>query len=525
MPGNKNRIIYLIGGLFLLILWFRPATPSTDDKPLLWGHLEPGPYTIGFETLELVDHSRTFLHKYDCEGMPRMIECGRPMQISIWYPALRTASKAGVVFAEYIFPMPEDDDFFNLLADLQNREIYSRLFGRLTNSYALIQDLMNVSMAAIREAPPVDSVFPLVIYFPDLNGTLTENVVLFEYLASHGFVVAVSPSLGTYLLNAEKSSIDLETAVRDGEFIKAVMHDRPYVDKKKTGVIGHSSGIAAALLATMRGSDLDAVVSLAGHGFDSTDLELLRSSIFYNPSRMRIPHLLIAAGDAFDSAIVEPYRYSERYVAGMAGLTDDDLNAYGLLSKLIPDSTGNLPGNGNPRFEMVCRGILDFLGAYLNNDEKRLAARAAGAGDDSLSLTLSPLPATAAPPLEEQFVATFRQDGLEEARRIYDDFRESYPDTAFFRASCLNDLQLQYLRAGQTEMAVEIGEINRDAYPDSAEVLFILALSYVYNREIESALEGFDKLLELLPGDSSLSPVRKTELENYVRRYMEALKN
>jgi hypothetical protein len=51
-------------------------------------------------------------------------------------------------------------------------------------------------MWAIRDARPDNRVFPLVLYAPSNNAPAFENAGLCEYLASEGYVVIASPSIG-----------------------------------------------------------------------------------------------------------------------------------------------------------------------------------------------------------------------------------------------------------------------------------------------------------------------------------------
>ena len=45
---------------------------------------------------------------------------------------------------------------------------------------------------AVKDAPAAVGRFPVVIYHPGLGGSYEDNSVLFEYLASHGYLVLSS---------------------------------------------------------------------------------------------------------------------------------------------------------------------------------------------------------------------------------------------------------------------------------------------------------------------------------------------
>src|SRR5580704_18304298 len=61
---------------------------------------------------------------------------------------------------------------------------------------AFMQGTTELNAWAIRDAPMKAGHFPVVIYAPSLNAPATENIELCEYLASNGYIVMASPSMG-----------------------------------------------------------------------------------------------------------------------------------------------------------------------------------------------------------------------------------------------------------------------------------------------------------------------------------------
>src|SRR4051794_22319803 len=70
--------------LFLVLLLAAPLFAAT---PATWGHLQKGPYAVGYKLLDQYDYTRPYWTAADLEGKPRTIERARPMRISVWYPA------------------------------------------------------------------------------------------------------------------------------------------------------------------------------------------------------------------------------------------------------------------------------------------------------------------------------------------------------------------------------------------------------------------------------------------------------
>ena len=103
--------------------------------------------------------------------------------------------------------------------------------------------------------------FPLVVNHPGLGGTFEDNAVLFEYLASHGYVVATSAfqSENAAYVNIDwdaDRSVKISTSW-PGTWV------RSWVDSGRVAAVGHSYGAQAApFWAAEKNSIVDAVVSL-----------------------------------------------------------------------------------------------------------------------------------------------------------------------------------------------------------------------------------------------------------------------
>src|SRR5262249_27516195 len=99
---------------------------------------------------------------------------------------------------------------------------------------------------AVKDAPAVDGRFPVVVYHPGLGGSHEDNSVLFEYLASHGYVV-----LSSAYPDPEASSVscggDLPCSFRDMEVLSCYARVLPYTDADRLASMGHSYGACAVL--------------------------------------------------------------------------------------------------------------------------------------------------------------------------------------------------------------------------------------------------------------------------------------
>lgn len=116
--------------------------------------------------------------------------------------------------------------------------------------------------AAAENAPVAGGAFPLVVYVPGSGGSALENVVLAELLASRGYVVAATPSLGTAYRTAYSMLRDLDAQARDIRFAVGQLAELGAVNPGRVVVIGWSLGGLAGMLAQMRDLRIGGVVSL-----------------------------------------------------------------------------------------------------------------------------------------------------------------------------------------------------------------------------------------------------------------------
>jgi hypothetical protein len=213
------------------------------QKSAFWGNLEPGSYPVSFKVIYKYDYSRSWKPKRGVEGQLTLGERARPVRISVWYPAQKQTAALKALYRDYVYFKTSNKDFTQTNKMLEERDA-ANLRHIFKNSEQVFQKLLSTQMAASLNALPSRGSFPLVVYSSGLNDISSSNVVLWEYLASHGYVVITVPQLGTTSdsVNLGINPIDLETQIRDLEFALAAMHDFPNVDRNKLAAMGHSMG-------------------------------------------------------------------------------------------------------------------------------------------------------------------------------------------------------------------------------------------------------------------------------------------
>jgi dienelactone hydrolase len=119
-------------------------------------------------------------------------------------------------------------------------------------------------MWAVRDAAPLPGKYPVVIYSPGVGGVAHEVADIAELLASHGYVVISSRSLGTHtsLMNDDLEGIDSQAG--DIQFLLAYARTLPQADMAYVAAMGWSWGGMANVFAAARDHRIGALVSFDG---------------------------------------------------------------------------------------------------------------------------------------------------------------------------------------------------------------------------------------------------------------------
>lgn len=517
------RVIIGIGVLTFALVLCAPAF-APDGAAMasaVWGELEPGPYAVGFRAVEKYDYSRSFEAKKDYFGTPVSGERGRPAQVCVWYPAKAAGDDANMVYGEYAFVYPEDTRLYGFLASLQDREV-GVLHFIFNNDRGAVIDLQSEEMAAVRNAPVVAGRFPLILYAPHFNSSITENLILCEYLASHGFVVASTHAYGPRALRSGEDPADLEMLISDLGFVLATMHEFDFVDRDRLGVIGGAAGGIAGLLFQMEDLYVDALAGFNAAFLQADAIEMTEGNPRFDVRLASVPMLQVYGGveEGLDMSVLESLEYSERY-----SLAFMELPALALTSYRMFLATVFVPNEAEQRaYEAACVYTLNFFDAHLNGSEGAAGFLAAPAGENGLdpaAVILGRMAGRDVPPSEEQFMAILEERGVEEAVEIFERFRAEDPDLVLFREYVCNFAGYGFLQRGQASGAVSVFKMNAETYPASANTWDSLAEAYLAAGDTERAAECYGKALEVLPDDPQLTDEIREVLRNNAEGFLE----
>ena len=534
----RNRIsqiitIGIVAGCLISTPWtLRGQQASTAP---LWGALQPGPFAVGFRAIYRMDLARTWrvTRPYDKPFAPD--PKGRPIRISVWYPAQLNGNSRPMHYEDYI-RTGKEKEFADLDKILEQRD---RLIAGLSVPPARLADLMATRMNAFQDAPPAAGRYPLVLYFGGLNDTSTINLfVLAEFLASHGYVVATIPLLGP--TNEQppqtRTPADLERTISDLEFAWSILRKETDVDESKLAVTGQSLGGIEAVLFAMRNANVSAAVGLdATYGFAGAT-KVLTDFYGYAPQKMRAALLDLrkAAGiqeTVIDMSAVSALHYSDRTFITVQMMHHSDFTSFAMVAQEF--HLGNSPGyidkfgwnreTGEQGYQVTCAIVLDFLDGKLKGDlssAQRLKADVARAAGGVLKHEAG-LPA---PPSTDEFAKLIATRGLEAAKAIVERYRRDLPDENIVDQSALNSTGYSLIAEHKLAEAIGVLRLVAYAYPNSANAQDSLADAYIAAGQKDLARQSLQKALELLPADSSLDAETKKSMTKDEQMKLEQLK-
>ncbi len=486
------------------------------DTSLLWGDLAAGPNDVGFRLIEDVDRSRAVTAR---AGSDRA--AGRPIRIYIWYPARKRDRGAEMPFSRYA--ELTDADFWPRPA---GREVLSDFgVGPLARSLSpeRLAAVLAAKTAAVEDADVAEGRHPLIVFGQGLYyESPIAHAAVCEYLASHGYVVATCPLIGDDSRLVDLDVIDLETQVRDLEFVIAHARQLPFVSPERLGLLGFDMGGMSCVVLAMRNPDIDAFVSLDAGILYPHPSALPGSSPHYDPKRLRIPWLHVtqsgaivtpeAQGSLFDTAV-----HAERYLALVDGVQHADFTSFSLIEGKEPAVGYWRRSSGHARrsYETVCRYLSRFFDAYLRGDNKarEFLADKRAATVPGVPLTIEHRAARPAPPTIGDFVNAVAENGVASAVEMARKLVTACPDCDLVQEATLNRLGYKYLYFwGHIDTAVDIFRLNVELHPESANPYDSLGEAYAFGGQTQLAIANYRKSLELDPtSENAKAALRRLE--------------
>jgi pimeloyl-ACP methyl ester carboxylesterase len=259
---------------------------------------KPGPYPVGLKVVEQYDRSATY--RAADPSPSSALHGARPLQTLIWYPSLSRSTK----------PMTVGD-----YVQLADREVHFNAPDEKKNRWrSLLKTSFDIPLWAGRDAQPTKERYPVLIYAPSDSSVSWENADLCEYLASHGYVVLASPSIGVSTRDMTDDLDGLNVQAHDISFLITFAKTLPDTDLSEVAVVSWSWGGASSLFAAARDPRIDALVSMDGSMRYYPGLVKMAGDV--RPERMTVPLLFFTRGDANLLENIGKYDGPPAYIAG-----------------------------------------------------------------------------------------------------------------------------------------------------------------------------------------------------------------
>ncbi|MCS0632613.1 hypothetical protein NX786_25075 [Telluria mixta] len=464
----------------------------------------PGPYRVGLHVRQQYDRARVYQHpRNPVTAQATSGDRSRPLQTLIWYPAIGTGG--ALTYRDYVTTVATEEEF-SRMPDQVRRATDALVETRP----AEVQRDLASPVRALRDAPERPGKFPIVIYAPSHSAYAIENVDLCEYLASHGYIVIATPSLGLRSHTMTASLEGAEAQADDIGFLVGYAQTLAQADTNRIAVVGHSWGSLASVLAAARDDRIRALVTLDGSLRAAYDYVNggPRAAGYVTPERLGIPLLYMTRlqdEGAIGSELLARMRYADVYLATLDAASHMDFSSWSL--RMAPDAAfgKRTRAQSAQAYGAMARMVERFLDARLRNDaparrqlDDALAANRPPAGFVSFAIKR----ATGTPPTLDTFLEQLGQQGFEHIAAIYDRLHAQNPDLALDPLQT-HDWGMKLLRERRAADAMQVFRLGVKLYPERFDFLYDgLGQAYEATGERDAAIANYRQALALEPGQA-----------------------
>jgi dienelactone hydrolase len=358
--------------LFALLLAFAGAVNAGS---LFTFSNQPGAHGVGVRYVKQYDHSRKFRQRDSWIGKLTRPDSARPIQTVIWYPAEKGGKN--IRYDDYLALLGWETDFRRTPREEAGQvDAWLKMVTEGKRA-AQVESERRKPMWAVREAAPVKGKYPVVIYAPSINNTAFENADLAEFLASHGYIVIASPTIGAAGRYIKWDLAHAEMQAADIRFLIDYARSLPQADMSRVAAAGFSWGGMTNILAASKDARIKALVSMDGavRYYNS----LVAQAKYAAPENLRTPLLYLAQSPA---SIEENVRIEQdltgSFISRMTNADVYTLTMYPMAhvhfgSAFIrfddaADYKEYTPEEVSFAYSLGARYVLNFLNAYLKGD-------------------------------------------------------------------------------------------------------------------------------------------------------------
>lgn len=365
----------------LLLAILLSTTSAVQAESLFTFSNQPGEHGVGVRYVKQYDGIRPFSKSRSFwTGGRAKDDLGRPIQTVIWYPAAKGGKP--VKYDDYLSLLGWETNFN--LSRREERQLVDAWIEMVTDGKrpAQVEAERTKPMWAVRGAAPMNGKFPVVIYAPRINNTAFENADLAEFLASHGYIVIASPTIGANRRYIKWDLANAEMQAADIRFLIDYARTLPHADMSRVAAAGFSWGGLTNILAAAKDNRIKALVSMDGavRYYNS----LVAQAKYAVPDKITAPLLYLAQSPA---SLEENIRIKQDLSGSFIGrmskadvymLTMYPMDHVNFGSSFIrfDDAAGYkeyTPQEVSFAYSLGARYVLNFLNGYLKGDRAGLA--------------------------------------------------------------------------------------------------------------------------------------------------------
>jgi hypothetical protein len=481
----------------------------------------PGPHAVGVKLVQHYDRSRLYKTRVDlATGEPAQGERARPIQTIVWYPA--AAGGKPVSYRDYLETAATEDEFTRSAAEIKRMTDQDIDDHAGTRREALLRDVAR-PMHAVRDARAESGKYPVVIYAPSYSAPAMENADLCEYLASHGYIVLSSPSLGVHTRSMTIDLEGVEAQAADISYLIGYAATLPQADTGKVAAMGWSWGGLANVFAAAKDGRIRALVSLDGslRGFPNFVDGGKEAAKYVTPARVAVPLMYLGArpktveqlnsSDTPTSySFMNEMKYSDVYIVSLLPMKHADFSSYAM--RVLPDDSFGDYTRGEVALAhgWAARYARHFLDAYLKNDAAGLAfinnTPAANRAPPHMMMTDIRRSKGIVAPTHENFVAAVAAEGFDKAPAVYDRFAAQGFKLDRHQ---INGWGAQLDSLNRAVQAREVFRLGTHVYPEVSFLHANLGEMQAKTGQTQDALNSYRRVLELDPKNAGAAKYLK----------------
>jgi len=507
--------------LFFFLLVVSTNSYLNAQKRMLYPNLERGKYDIGFRTIIDFDISRTYNLQYPIDTTS-VHQDSRPIIINMWYPANLHKEDKAMIYGDYIKVKTQNvklKNFINRIEsyNLKNSSFYMFYSDSMSEEQKkLFAKQLKQPIDVFRNATPVIKKFPLVIYHPGLGSPLSDNTILCEYLASHGFVVIT----GAFEANDYKEvhlDWNLERSTKDIDFMLNKIKGLPFIDFSRIAAIGHSYGAQAVLgYKTEDFSPVSCLISLDNTIDYSLDVDVegykpLTDKLFGKINNMNVPILVFAKPSAA-FLVIDSLKKSDRTFATINLKHNEytSLTSYAIMNGLQKRNDADSVWH---KYTLINNYCLNYLRYNFYNDT---TAKNFILSKQPLLNNVQEIPKGQSLNAKIPYYSDYSEQPSyfqkvkilkDKKKEMIDTIMQKYPDA--FEEEDINNAGYSYMKK-DIDFAIYLFQKNVEAHPKSWNVFDSLGEAYMIKGEKELAIKYYKKSIELNPqNDSGIQMLEK----------------